>query len=146
MPNEKSLENLKRGKKFASGDAATKKAGSNGGKATARNIAARKAFKDALATVADEILSGAQVDKLKKRGLDVDGKTLMELGAMSTIMQWIMGDMDAGKLTMEISGNDDAAERRKIERERLALEREKLAKEDKRPDDVPRIIDRRPDE
>lgn len=132
MPSEKSLENLKRGKKFASGDAATKKAGSNGGKATARNIAARKAFKDALAMMAGEVLSDTQIEKLRKRGIEVDGKTLLEIGAASTLMQWIMGDMDAGKLAMEISGNDDAAERRKIEREKLAFEREKFAAEQAR--------------
>ena len=71
---------------------------------------------------------------------------MLELGAASTLVQWIMGDMLAGKLAMEISSNDNAAAQRRIERERLALEREKLERETKQPDDIPVILDRRPDE
>ena len=132
MPNEKSLENLKRGKKFKCDDPATIQARKNSHESQRRNIAARKAFKDARAMLAGEVLSDTQIEKLRKRGIEVDGKTLLEIGAASTLMQWIMGDMDAGKLAMEISGNDDAAERRKIEREKLAFEREKFAAEQAR--------------
>jgi hypothetical protein len=148
VPSEKSLENLKRGKKFACDDDATIQARKNSHESRRQNIAARKAFKDALAMMAGEVLSDTQIEKLRKRGIEVDGKTLLEIGAASTLMQWIMGDMDAGKLAMEISGNDDAAERRKIEREKLAFEREKFAaeREDSKTNNVPRIIDRRPDE
>lgn len=146
MPNEKSLENLKKGKATQfSGDAAVinqKKSAES----RKKNTAARKAFKDLLAMDAADVLSEAQVEKLKKRGIEIDGKTMLELGAASTLVQWIMGDMLAGKLAMEISGNDNAAEQRRIERERLALEREKLERETKQPDDIPVILDRRPDE
>lgn len=134
VPSEKSLENLKKGKdtQFKCGDSAAIQARKNSHESQRRNIAARKAFKDALAMMAGEVLSDAQIEKLRKRGIEVDGKTLLEIGAASTLMQWIMGDMDAGKLAMEISGNDDAAERRKIEREKLAFEREKFAAEQAR--------------
>lgn len=143
MPSEKSLENLKKGKgtQFKCGDSAAINARKNSHESQRRNIAARKAFKDALALMAGEVLSDAQVEKLRKRGIEVDGKTLLEIGAASTLMQWIMGDMDAGKLAMEISGNDDAAERRKIEREKLAFEREKFAAEQSRAEQKTAITD-----
>lgn len=130
MPSEKSLENLKKRNVFSSDDALINQKKS--AESRKRNIAARKAFKDALAMMAGEVLSDTQIEKLRKRGIEVDGKTLLEIGAASTLMQWIMGDMDAGKLAMEISGNDDAAERRKIERAKLVFEREKFAAEQAR--------------
>ena len=127
VPSEKSLENLKKGKATQfSGDVAAinqKKSAES----RKKNIAARKAFKDALALMAGDVLSDAQIEKLRKRGINPDDKTLMELGAAATIMQWLMGDMKAGALAMEISGNDNAAEQRKIERERLALEKERIS-------------------
>lgn len=142
MPNEKSLENLKKGKdtQFKCGDSAAINARKKSHESQRRNIAARKAFKELLAMSADEVLSEAQIEKLKKRGIEIDGKTMLEIGAASTLMQWIMGDMNAGKLAMEISGNDNAAEQRSIERERLVLEKQKLEQENKAPAAPPRII------
>lgn len=140
MPSEKSLENLKKGKATQfSGDVAAinqKKAVES----RKKNIAAKKAFKDALAMMAGDVLSEAQIEKLRKRGINPDDRTLMELGAASTIMQWLMGDMKAGALAMEISGNDNAAEQRRIERERLALEKQKMELENKAPAAPPRIV------
>lgn len=144
MPSEKSLENLKKRNVFSSEAALINQKKS--AESRRKNIAAKKAFKDALAMMAGDVLSEAQIEKLRKRGIEPDDKTLMELGAAATIMQWLMGDMKAGALAMEISGNDNAAEQRRIERERLALEKQKLELENKAPTDIPRIIDRRPDE
>ena len=142
MPNAKSLENLKKGKdtQFKCGDSAAIKAREKSHESQRRNIAAKKAFKDALAMMASDVLSETQIEKLRKRGINTDDKTLMEIGAAATIMQWLMGDMKAGALAMEISGNDNAAEQRSIERERLALEKQKMELENKAPAAPPRII------
>lgn len=140
MPSEKSLENLKKGKatQFSGESAAINQRKS--AESRKKNIAAKKAFKDALAMMAGDVLSEAQIEKLRKRGINPDDRTLMELGAAATIMQWLMGDMKAGALAMEISGNDNAAEQRRIECERLALEKRKLELENKAPTAPPRII------
>lgn len=141
MPSEKSLENLKKGRRFKCDDSATINARKNSHESQRKNIAARKAFKDALAMLAGDVLSESQVEMLRKQGIDVDGKTLMELGAATTILQWLMGDMKAGALAMEISGNDNAAEQRSIERERLALEKERIAMQKTADDRVDRVAE-----
>ena len=54
-----------------------------------------------------------------------------------------MGNTKATKLIMELMGEDNAAEQRKIERERLALEREKMEQEarSKSPEEANRRIE-----
>lgn len=142
MPSEKSLENLKK-HRFTSEQSRDKAAinGRKGGVASGKSKNARKAFRDALAMMAGDVLSESQVEMLRRNGIDVDGKTLMELGAATTILQWLMGDMKAGALAMEISGNDNAAEQRSIERERLALEKERIAMQKTADDRVDRVAE-----
>lgn len=128
MPNEKSLENLKRGRKFTadSDDVVTKNAQSKGGINGGKARSAKAMFNRLLEQCPEDVLSGKALNQIRQMGVDPNGKTFLELGAMTTLLQWTLGDMRAGKLAMEISGNDAAAERGRLERERLKLEKEKM--------------------
>ena len=92
-----------------------------------KNIAMRKAMKEIMAMAPTEVLSDTQIDMLRMEGIDTHDRTLMEVSVASIALQAAHGNVAAVKVIMELLGEDNAAEQRKIERERLALEREKLA-------------------
>jgi hypothetical protein len=91
-----------------------------------KNTAMRKAMKDIMAKAPSEVLSANQINDLRMEGIDIDNKTLMDVSVASIALQAIKGNVAAVKVIMELLGEDNAAEQRKIERERLALEREKM--------------------
>ena len=129
MPSEKSLENLKKGKntQFKCGDSAAIKAREKSHESQRKNIAMRKAMKAIMAKAPAEVLSADQINDLRMEGIDTDNKTLMDVSVASIALQAIKGNVAAVKVIMELLGEDNAAEQRKIERERLVLEREKIA-------------------
>lgn len=100
-----------------------------GGIASGKARSAKAMFNRLLEQCPEDVLSGKALNQIRQMGVDPNGKTFMELGAMTTLLQWTLGDMRAGKLAMEISGNDAAAERGRLERERLKLEKEKMRRE-----------------
>ena len=137
MPNAKSLENLKKGRRFTSDadDVQTKKAQSNGGKARARNISIRKLGQQLLNTT-PEVGEGT-LRQLKQLGLETDKPDLQTLilariGAMAIGKDSRLA-LQATQMLMEITGNDAssmiAADDHAIQRERLALEREKMERD-----------------
>lgn len=129
LPNEKSLANLKKGNKFKCDDSATIKAREKSHESQRRNIAMRKAVKAAMARAADDLFSYKQIHILHMGGVETEDQTVMDVCITSLIAQAAMGNTKATKLIMELMGEDNAAEQRKIERERLALEREKMEQE-----------------
>lgn len=92
-----------------------------------KNIAMRNAMRAIMAVAPEEVLSAAQIDALRMEGIETDNKTLMDISVASIALQAAHGNVAAVKVIMELLGEDNAAEQRKIERERLSLEREKLA-------------------
>lgn len=155
-------ENLKAGRRFTSrsDDGYSKALQSKGGTNSGKARAARAVFKKLIAKNPEAILSGKALDMIRDAGLDPSEKTMLELAAEATMLQWILGNVKAGQLAMEITGDDSGAEQRKISRDRLKVERERLELERQRvelererledargdrPDDMPRIIDIRPD-
>lgn len=133
-PSEKSRENLAKGRRFTSDpdDGYTKRSQSKGGINSRTARAAKRIFKDTLAKDPEAVFSGEVLDKIRETGLEPSEKTLMELAAESTLLQWILGDPRAGKLMMELADSDGAAEQRKINRERLELERQRVELERER--------------
>ena len=126
MPNEKNLIPYQKGQRSREEvEKNSRKGGINSGKARS----AKAMFGRLLEKCPEDVLSGKALDQIRQMGVDPNGKTFMELGAMTTLLQWTLGDMRAGKLAMEISGNDAAAERSRLERERLKLEKEKMRRE-----------------
>ena len=137
MPSEKSLENLKKGRRFTADadDVLTKKAQSNGGKARARNISMRKQGLQLLNAMPN-VGEGA-LKQLKQLGMEADNPTLQTLilariGAMAIGKDSKLA-LQASQILLEITGNDvksvNAAEDHKIQRERLAFERERMERE-----------------
>ena len=126
MPNEKSLANLKRGKRFKSNDPASIEARKKSHESQRKNIAMRKAMKEVMAQLPSEILSEDQINALRSEGIDTENKTLMDVSLASLALQARKGNVAATKVIMELLSEDNAAEQRKIERERLALERERM--------------------
>jgi len=133
-PSEKWRENLARGRRFTSdpNDGYTKQSQRKGGTNSSTARAAKRIFKDTLARNPTAVFSGEVLDKIREAGLEPSEKTMMELAAESTLLQWILGDPRAGKLMMELADSDGAAEQRKINRERLKIERERLELERQR--------------
>lgn len=138
MPSEKSLANLKKGRRFTADadDVLTKKAQSNGGKARARNISMRKQGLQLLNAMPN--VGEATLKQLKQLGMEVDDPTLQTLilariGAMAIGKDSKLA-LQATQMLLEITGNDaksvTAAENHKIQRERLALDRERMERED----------------
>lgn len=134
MLNEKSLENLKKGRRFTANadDVLTKKAQSNGGKATARKIAMRKQAQDILNAIPN--VGENTLTQLKQLGMETDNPTLQTLilariGAMAIGKDSRLA-LQATQMLLEITGNDArtmiAKEDQKIQREKIALEREKI--------------------
>lgn len=137
MPNERSLENLKKGRRFTADadDVLTKKAQSNGGKARARNISMRKLGLQLL-NATPEVGEGT-IKQLKQLGLDADNPDLQTLilariGAMAIGKDARLA-LQASQMLLEITGNDvksmNAAEDRKIQRARLELDRERMERD-----------------
>lgn len=124
MPNDRNLENGK-STQFRSGEEAARN-GQKGGISSGKARSAKAMFGRLLEKCPEDVLSGKALDQIRQMGVDPSGKTFLELGAMTTLLQWTLGDMRAGKLAMEISGNDAAAERGRLEREKLKLEKEKM--------------------
>ena len=87
----------------------------------------RNAMREIMQLAPAKILSEAQIDALRMEGIETDNKTIMDVSVASIALQAIQGNMAAVKVIMELLGEDNAAEQRKIDRERLQLEREKLA-------------------
>lgn len=159
MPSQKSLENLKKGRRFTADadDVVTKNAQRNGGRNRAINLSVRKeALK--LAKCKPEV-GDAALKELKHLGTDSNDPTLQTLMIANIYALAISKNpriaLQAAKLMMEITGYDarsmSAAEDRKLQREKLKLERRRLELEEMKAQgkdiaDAPVIIDRRPDE
>jgi hypothetical protein len=127
MPSEKSLENLKKGKKFGSNDGLTpKEAQRKSAASRKKNNTMRAAMREVMARLPFEVLSEDQINALRTEGIDTENKTLMDVSVASLVLQAVRGNVAAAKVIMELLGEDNAAEQRKIERERLALERERM--------------------
>lgn len=134
MPSEKSLENLKKGRRFTANadDVLTKRAQSNGGKATARKIAMRKQAQDILNAMPN--VGETTINQLRQLGMETDNPTLQTLilariGAMAIGKDSRLA-LQATQMLLEITGNDVrsmiAKEDQKIQREKIALERERM--------------------
>ena len=159
MPSQKSLENLKKGRRFTADadDVVTKDAQRKGGRNRAINLSMRK---EALKMVKCKPEVGdASLQQLKHLGTDSDDPTLQTLMIANICALALSKDphiaLQAAKLMMEITGYDarsmSAAEDRKLQREKLKLEQRRLELEEMKAQgkdiaDVPVIIDRRPDE
>ena len=143
MANEKNLIPYRKGERSRE---EAEKSGRKGGIASGKARSAKAMFNRLLQQCPEEVLSGKALDAIRETGVDPGGKTFMELCALTTLLQWSQGDMRAGKLAMEIAGQDAAAERNQLEKEKLKMERERMDAENQRPEDVPRIIDRRPED
>lgn len=141
MPSAKQLENLKKGKntQFKCGDSAAAAARAKSHDSQRRNIALRTAVKAAMACVPEEVLSDRQLKVLHREGVDTDGKSSVEVVAASLAVKAMRGNTKAVEVLMELLGESSAAEKNKIERERLALEREKMERETAGQDDGERV-------
>ena len=137
MPNERSLENLKKGRRFTADadDVLTKKAQSNGGKARARNISMRKLGLQLL-NATPEVGEGT-IKQLKQLGLNTDTPDLQTLilariGAMAIGKDSRLA-LQATQMLLEITGNDVRSQIAKVDQEiqieRLKLEKERMQKE-----------------
>ena len=143
MPSEKSLENLKKGRRFTSDadDIQTKKAQSNGGKARARNISIRKLGRQLLNSTPD--VGEGTLKQLKQLGFETDKPDLQTLilarvGAMAIGKDSRLA-LQAAQMLLEITGNDVksmiAAEDHAIQREKLDIERTRMEMEKTAQDD-----------
>lgn len=135
MPSEKSLENLKNGRRFKRDDDATKQAARNAAKAKSKNVTMRKLGLQLLNATPN--VTDATVKQLKQLGLDADNPDLQTLilariGAMAIGKDAKLA-LQAAQMLLEITGSDaksmTAAESRKLQRERLAFERERMERE-----------------
>ena len=131
MPSAKSLENLKKGKKFKSDDEATKICGAKGGKANGKTHSMRKLAQQMLSATPE--VSETTLRTLRQLGIDSDNPDLQTLilariGAMAIGKDSRLA-LQATQMFLEISGNDArsmiAKEDRKIQRERLRMEKDK---------------------
>ena len=153
MPNAKSLENLK-AHHFTS-EQSRDKAAINGKKGGIQSGKSKTLRKLGLQMLSAQMEVDAQTLKMiKHMGFDTE-KPEMQMVLLARLGAIAVSDnpdlmLKATQLLMEITGNDvrsiNAAEQRAIERERLALEREKIESANKHEDDVPVLIDRRPDD
>lgn len=134
MPSERSLENLKKGKKtqFKSGDEAARINGSKGGKAYGRNNSIRKLAREMLNSTPD--VGDGTLRQLKQLGINADTPDLQTLilariGAMAIGKDSRLA-LQATQMLLEIAGNDVrsmiAAEDHEIQRDRLEVERERM--------------------
>lgn len=134
MPSEKSLENLKKGRRFTANadDIQTKRAQSNGGKTRAKKIAMRKQAQDILNAIPN--VGENTLTQLRQLGMETDNPTLQTLilariGAMAIGKDSRLA-LQATQMLLEITGNDArtmiAKEDQKIQREKIAFEREKI--------------------
>lgn len=135
MPNEKSLENLKKGRRFKRDDDATKEAARNAAKSKSRNVSIRKQGIKMLNAVPN--VGEATLKQLKQLGMEVDDPTLQTLilariGAMAIGKDSRLA-LQAAQMLLEITGNDvksvNAAKDRKIQKVRLEIERERLERD-----------------
>ena len=102
------------------------KNGRKGGKASGKVRRAKAVFRELLADNPSAFLSADQMERLRRMGVDTEGKTFLEAAAVQTLYAWLSGDQSAGKLFLSVAGMDEAAERRELEQKRLELEREKF--------------------
>lgn len=123
MPNEKNLIPLGDERRTKSEQREIRK---KGGIASGKARSAKSAFNRTLQAHPEDVLSGKALERIRKMGVNPEGKTFQELCALTTVLRWTLGDMRAGKLAMEISVQDAAAERNRLEKERLKLEKEKM--------------------
>lgn len=132
MVNQKSLDNLKNGKRFKPDDDATKNAARNAAKAKSKNVAMRKLAQQLL-NAKPEVGDGT-IRQLKQLGLNADNPDLQTLilariGAMAIGKDSRLA-LQATQMLMEIAGNDarslSAADEHEIQRERLEIERERM--------------------
>ena len=158
MPSAKSLENLKKGRRFTADadDLVTKNAQRKGGINHARKLSMRKECQRMLGMMPE--VTDATIKQLKRMGMETDDPSLQTL-ILARIGALALGKnervaIQAAQLILEISGNDAksmiASEDRKLQREKLKIERERLQLEMQKINgaevaDVPRIIDRRPE-
>ena len=135
MPSEKSLENLKKGRRFKRDDDATKEAARNAAKAKSKNVTMRKLGLKLL-NATPEVGEGA-IKQLKQLGLEADNPDLQTLilariGAMAIGKDSRIA-LQAAQMLLEITGNDVksiiADKDHKIQKKRLALERERMERE-----------------
>lgn len=101
------------------------KNGRKGGQASGKSRQAKAVFRELLAKNPKTFLTAEQMEQLRKQGIDTDGRTFLEAAAAQTLYAWLAGDQNAGKLALSVAGMDEAAERRKLDAERLKLERER---------------------
>ena len=150
MPNEKSLENLKNGKRTQfNGDTAVENQRKSA-ESRKRNNTIRKLGQQMLEAKME--VDAQTLKSIKRMGFDGE-KPELQMLLLARIGAIAIGKdaklaMEATQLLMEITGNDvrsiNAAEQRAIERERLAMEREKVESANRRDGEVPVLIDRRP--
>ena len=126
MPSEKSLANPKKGKntRFNGETAVINQRKS--AESRKKNNTMRAAMREVMSRLPSEILSADQINALRAEGIDTEDKNLLDVSVASLALQAIKGNVAATKAIMELLGEDNAAEQRKIERERLALERERM--------------------
>lgn len=132
MVSQKSLDNLKNGKRFKPDDDATKNAARNAAKSKSRNVALRKHAQQLL--VAKPEVTDGTVRQLKQLGMnteepDLQTLILARIGAMAIGKDSRLA-LQASQMLFEITGNDArsmiAAEGHAIQREKLKLERERF--------------------
>ena len=135
MVNQKSLDNLKNGKRFKPDDDATKNAARNAAKAKSKNVAMRKLAQQLL-NAKPEVGDGT-IRQLKQLGFNTESPDLQTL-ILARIGSMAIGKdpriaLQAVQMLLEITGNDSksmtAAEDHKIQRERLALDCERMERE-----------------
>ena len=169
---EKQIANLKPFDGNRSREEAQKngrKGGIASGEARRKKAAAKKAFSEVLGIVPNfdpnNVKDAKTIQILKKYGIgedDLKNVDLQLLAALALANKAVSGNTGAIRLIMEIVGEDAAsqmhkqkmaAERKRlqIERERLELERQRLELERARlggdqSEDVPVIVDVRPDD
>jgi hypothetical protein len=129
MPNEKSLENLKKGKKTRFNGETAVINQRKSAESRKKNNTMRAAMREVMARLPSEVLSADQINALHADGIDTEDKNMLDVSVASLALQAIKGNVAATKAIMELLGEDNAAEQRKIERERLALERERMERE-----------------
>lgn len=132
MVNQKSLDNLKNGKRFKPDDNATKNAARNAAKAKSKNVAMRKLAQQLL-NAKPEVGDGT-IRQLKQLGFNTESPDLQTL-ILARIGSMAIGKdsrlaLQATQMLLEISGNDVrsliAADEREIQTAHLELERERF--------------------
>lgn len=134
MPSERSLENLKKGKKtqFKSGDEAARINGSKGGKAYGRNNSIRKLAKEMLSATPE--VGDGTLRQLKQLGFnaetpDLQTLILARIGAMAIGKDSRLA-LQATQMLLEIAGSDVrsmiATDDHELQREKLELERDRF--------------------